>query len=118
MKLKSSLPPKTIEIRGEIIISKNDFERMNRENAGKELKVFANPRNAAGGSLRQKDAQETSKIPLKYFAYGFGVIRPFNFSKQSEFLKKISEWGFVINPLSKIVKGIEENPTKLSLIHI
>ena len=58
--------------------------------------------------MRQKDPKETAKIPLKYFAYGFGVIRPFNFSKQSEFLKKISEWGFVINPLSKIVKGIEE----------
>ena len=92
--------PDLLEIRCEIYISKKDFETIKNK--------FANPRNAAGGSLRQKDPKETAKIPLKYFAYGFGVIRPFNFSKQSEFLKKISEWGFVINPLSKIVKGIEE----------
>ena len=51
-------------------------------------KNFANPRNAAGGSLRQKDSKEqTAKIPLKYFAYGFGVIEPMIFKKQSEFIK-------------------------------
>ena len=69
---------------------------------------FANPRNAAGGSLRQKNPHETSKIPLKYYAYGFGEVKPMIFKKQSEFLKKISEWKFEINPLSKIVNGVEE----------
>ena len=49
---------------------------------------FANPRNAAGGSLRQKDPRETAKIPLKYFAYGFGKVEPMIFKKQSEFLEK------------------------------
>ena len=69
---------------------------------------FANPRNAAGGSLRQKDPNETSKIPLKYFAYGFGAMEPNLFQTQSEFLKTINEWGFSVNPLSKIIKDIKE----------
>ena len=56
---------------------------------------FANPRNAAGGSLRQKDSKETAKIPLKYFAYGYGEIKPMIF-KQSEFLKKITEWKLLL----------------------
>ena len=71
-------------------------------------KNFANPRNAAGGSLRQKNPKETSKIPLKYFAYGFGAVEPMIFKTQLEFLNKISTWGFITNPLSKKVLGIEE----------
>ncbi len=92
--------PKILEIRCEIFISKNDFQKIKKN--------FANPRNAAGGSLRQKNPEETSKIPLKYFAYGFGAVEPMNFSSQYDFLEKISNWGFIINPLSKIVNGIKE----------
>ena len=58
--------------------------------------------------MRQKNPTETSKIPLRYFAYGLGSVHPFFFEKQSEFLKKISEWGFVTNPLVKKIKGINE----------
>ena len=68
---------------------------------------FANPRNA-GGSLRQKDPNETAKIPLKYFAYGFGAIDPLNFKTQAEFLKEISNWNFKTNPLTKVVSNLEE----------
>ncbi len=92
--------PKILEIRCEIYISKNDFLKF-KDN-------FANPRNAAGGTLRQKDPKETAKIPLKYFAYGFGAIEPMQFSSQFEFLKKIKDWGFATNPLSKKVQGIEQ----------
>ena len=92
--------PNLLEIRCEIYISKNDFFSL----AGK----FANPRNAAGGSLRQKDPKETSKIPLKYFAYGFGKVSPMIFKTQNEFLEKIKEWNFIINPLSKSVRDINE----------
>ena len=92
--------PELLEIRCEIFISKKDF--------GKIQHKFANPRNAAGGSLRQKDPNQTSKIPLKYFAYGFGAVEPMVFKKQSDFLDKIKQWGFVINPLSKVVTGVEE----------
>ena len=70
IKLKSSSPPKTIEIRGEIIISKNDFKKMNRDNAEKNLKVFANPRNAAAGSIRQLDPNISKNRPLRFYAHG------------------------------------------------
>jgi len=92
--------PSLLEVRGEIYIGKKDFYDL-RNN-------FANPRNAAGGSLRQKDSKETSKIPLKYFVYGFGTIDPMIFSSQSEFLKKIKNWGFSVNPLVAKVKNLQE----------
>ena len=92
--------PKILEIRGEVYIGKKDFQTI-KDN-------FANPRNAAGGSLRQKNPKETEKIPLKYFAYGFGVIEPMIFKKQSEFINKIKEWGFSINSHNKVVLGLEE----------
>ena len=97
-KINSVNIPKLIEIRCEIFISKKDFKKIKKN--------FANPRNAAGGSLRQKDPKQTSKIPLKYFAYGLGAIEPMVFKEQSEFLKKIEEWGFSINPLVKKIRGI------------
>ena len=99
-KIESSPIPKLIEIRCEIFIGKNDFIKLSDK--------FANPRNAAGGSLRQKDPKATSKIPLKYFAYGLGAFNSINFSKHSEFLKEISKWGFITNPLTKNVSNIEE----------
>ena len=92
--------PKLLEIRCEIFIGKKDFFILKDK--------FANPRNAAGGSLRQKNPKDTAKIPLKYFAYGFGAIQPMIFEKQSEFLKRLNSWGFLTNPLSKNVKGINE----------
>jgi DNA ligase (NAD+) len=92
--------PDILEIRCEVFISKKDFSKIQHK--------FSNPRNAAGGSLRQKDPNQTSKIPLKYFAYGFGAVEPMVFKKQSDFLDKIKQWGFVINPLSKVVTGVEE----------
>ena len=100
--------PKIIEIRGEVYIGKKDFETI-RES-------FANPRNAAGGSLRQKDSKQTAKIPLKYFAYGFGVVEPLVFKTQSEFINKIGEWGFSTNSNNKVVKGLEEIQTQHKLI--
>ncbi len=99
-KIKGANVPKLLEIRSEIFISKKDFKKIEQK--------FSNPRNAAGGSLRQKNSKETSKIPLKYFAYGFGAIEPMIFSKQSEFLSKINDWGFTVNPLSQITIGIDE----------
>ncbi len=99
-KINSKEVPRLLEIRCEIFIGKKDFNKIKDK--------FANPRNAAGGSLRQKNPIETSKIPLKYFAYGFGAIEPMNFDKQSDFLRKINEWDFSINPLSRITNGIND----------
>ncbi len=92
--------PKILEIRCEIYIGKKDFEKIKGN--------FANPRNAAGGSLRQKDSRETSKIPLKYFAYGFGEVIPMHFENQSGFLDKIKQWGFSTNPLGKKLTTLNE----------
>jgi len=91
--------PKILDVRGEVYISKSDFKKI--------AKQFANPRNAAGGSLRQKDHNETKKIPLKFVAYGFGIVEPQNFEKQSEYLKLLRTWGFNTNPLNKLVSTIE-----------
>jgi len=96
--------PALLEIRCEIYIGKKDFFKI-KDN-------FANPRNAAGGSLRQKNSIETSKIPLKYFAYGFGAVEPMIFKTQSTFLEKIKKWNFKINPLSEIVNGFEQIQNK------
>ena len=98
--IKSKEVPTLLEIRCEIFISKKDFNKIKHK--------FANPRNAASGSLRQKDPVETSKIPLKYFAYGFGSINPMIFKKQSEFLETIKKWSFITNPLGQIIKNLDE----------
>jgi DNA ligase (NAD+) len=110
-KIKAKDIPKHFEVRGEVFIGKKDFEKIKDR--------FANPRNAAGGSLRQKDSLITSKIPLNFFAYGFGEIEPFIFKKQSDFLKKINEWGFKTNPynfLARNLKEIEDQYIKIERI--
>ena len=99
-KINSKDLPNLLEVRCEIYIGKNDFNKIKDK--------FANPRNAAGGSLRQKESKETKKIPLRYFAYGYGAIEPMIFLKHSEFLKKLDDWGFIINPLSQVLAGIDE----------
>jgi DNA ligase (NAD+) len=98
--IKGKEIPKIFEIRGEVYIGKKDFEKLKDK--------FANPRNAAGGSLRQKKSTSTAKIPLKFLAYGFGKVEPFVFKKQSNFLKKINEWGFKTNPYNFLAKNLNE----------
>ena len=99
-KIEAKEVPTLLEVRCEVFISKKDFKKIKDK--------FANPRNAAGGSLRQKNPTETAKIPLKYFAYGFGAIEPMEFKTQSSFLEKLGEWNFSINPLSKIIYNQNE----------
>jgi len=107
-KISDNKVPSLLEVRGEIYIGKKDFKNIKGS--------FANPRNAAGGSLRQKDPKETSKIPLKYFAYGFGAVEPIKFSSQSEFLENLKTWGFSINPLGKVIKSFKEIENQHSYI--
>ena len=107
--LNISSPPEKIEIRGEIIISKNDFEKMNRENEAKNLKVFANPRNAAAGSIRQLDPNIAKSRPLRFYAHGYGFLSNENdFNNHSDVIKYLNDSGIVISPLSQIVTGAEE----------
>ena len=91
--------PEEIDIRGEVFIRNSDFKNLRDK--------FANPRNAASGSLRQKNSDDTSKIPLKFIAYTFGHEKGLNIENQFEYLKKLDEWGFKTNPFNKLISGVE-----------
>ena len=91
--------PEEIDIRGEVFIQNSDFEIIKEK--------FANPRNAASGSLRQKNPEDTKKIPLKFIAYTFGYEKGLKIKDQSTYLKKLSEWGFKTNPQNKIITGVK-----------
>ncbi len=97
--IKAKNFPSKIDIRGEVFIQNNDFEKIKDK--------FANPRNAASGSLRQKDPTITKKIPLKFIAYTFGYEKNMQINAQSEFLKNLKLWGFKINSFNKTIKGIK-----------
>jgi len=90
--------PQEIDIRGEVFIQNSDFERLKEK--------FANPRNAASGTLRQKKSEDTKKIPLKFIAYTFGYEKGLNIESQFDYLKKLGEWGFKTNPFNKLITGI------------
>ena len=91
--------PEEIDIRGEVFIQNSDFKSLNEK--------FANPRNAASGSLRQKNPEETKKIPLKFIAYTFGYEKGLMVNNQSDFLKKLNKWGFKTNPINKLISGVK-----------
>ena len=92
--------PDEIDIRGEVFIENNDFKAINQK--------FANPRNAASGSLRQKDSTITSKIPLKFIAYTYGYVKKMNISNQTDFLQSLKVWGFKTNPFNKKITSIKK----------
>ncbi len=92
--------PDDIDIRGEVFIQNNDFEKMKDS--------FANPRNAASGSLRQKDPKKTSKIPLKFVAYTFGFSSDKTIDKQTNFLTKLKKWGFKTSELNTKITGVKK----------
>ena len=91
--------PEEIDIRGEVFIENKDFKKIDEK--------FANPRNAASGSLRQKDPSITSKIPLKFIAYTHGFVKNMEIDNQADFLKNLKFWGFKINPFNKKISGIK-----------
>ena len=97
-KIISNNFPSDIDIRGEVFISNKDFEKIKDS--------FANPRNAASGSLRQKDPNQTKKIPLQFIAYTYGYQKNFNFEKQSQYLKALNEWGFKTSKFNKVINGV------------
>ena len=99
-KISSNDFPEEIDIRGEVFIQNQDFKKFSDK--------FANPRNAASGSLRQKNPMDTKKIPLKFIAYTFGFEKGLKIKKQTEFLKKLSLWGFKTNPLNKLIIGTKD----------
>ena len=98
-KILSKNFPKEIDIRGEVFIKNSDFEKLKDK--------FANPRNAASGSLRQKNPEDTKKIPLKFIAYTFGFENGLKVDNQFDYLQQLSSWGFKTNPLNRLISGIE-----------
>jgi DNA ligase (NAD+) len=98
-KIHSKDFPEEIDIRGEVFIKNSDFEKLKDK--------FANPRNAASGSLRQKNPEDTKKIPLRFIAYTFGYEKGLKVQNQTDFLKSLNDWGFQTNPLNKFVTGVD-----------
>ena len=107
-KLKGRKIPAACEIRGEIYMLKQDFLALNKKQAEAEDTVFANPRNSAAGSLRQKDVSITASRPLKFFAYAWGEMSELPSDTQHGMLAWMDKAGFVVNPLTKLCKSIDE----------
>ena len=105
-KLRGEQIPEKVEVRGEIYMSTKSFEQLNEQM--KDDKLFANPRNAAAGSLRQKDARITATRHLDFFGYQIGYIQGIDFYSQSQALQLIRDWGFLVNPYIQLAKSLDE----------
>ena len=103
--------PTLLEVRGEVFIRKDDFEALNRQRKAANESVFANPRNAAAGSLRQLNSNITATRSLSIFCYQAGTIEGLSFDTHSTFLAALKDWGFPVNPEIKVLDGIEETVT-------
>lgn len=106
-KLPSNAPD-ILEIRGEVYITDEEFLKFNREQEEKGGKIFANPRNAAAGGLRQLDPKITASRPLRFFGYAWGAISEPIAATQWEARERIATWGFKLNEPAKILKNIDE----------
>ncbi len=100
--------PEILEIRGEVYMSDEDFLKFNKEQEEKGEKIFANPRNAAAGSLRQIDPEVTDSRPLSFFAYAWGDISEPIAKTQWEARDRIASWGFILSKPAKILNGLDE----------
>ncbi|MEW6327081.1 MAG: NAD-dependent DNA ligase LigA [Thermodesulfobacteriota bacterium] len=100
--------PGRLEARGEVFLSLKAFKEINQQRIRDGEPPFANPRNAAAGSLRQLDPRVTASRPLDFFAYGVGVMEGRSFTSQWEILTVLPKWGIKVNPLTRRCKGIEE----------
>lgn len=100
--------PEVLEVRGEVYMSHTDFEALNARQSDRGGKIFANPRNAAAGSLRQLDASITRDRPLRFFAYAWGALSDPLADTQMEAIKRLSDLGFVTNPLTRLCETVEQ----------
>ena len=105
-KLRGEQIPEKVEVRGEIYMSTKSFEQLNEQM--KDDKLFANPRNAAAGSLRQKDARITATRHLDFFGYQIGYMQGMDFYSQSQALQLIRNWGFPVNLYIQLAKSLDE----------
>lgn len=100
--------PEVLEIRGEVYMSKQDFLDLNQKNAAENKKIFANPRNAAAGSLRQLDSRITAERKLSLFAYTWGEVSERMWESQEDFFNHLKAWGFPVNPNNKLCHSLQE----------
>jgi DNA ligase (NAD+) len=100
--------PELLEVRGEVILPRRAFERLNEERIKAGEPPFANPRNAAAGSLRQLDPRVTASRPLDIFCHSHGMVRGIQFKSQREFLDGIKQLGLRTNPLSRLCRNVDE----------
>ncbi len=108
LKLRGTDYPRVLEVRGEVVMTKSGFIALNKAQQAKNEKVFANPRNAAAGSLRQLDPRITATRPLAFYSYGVGQIQDGTLPAQhSVMLEKLRSWGLRINPEIKVVQGAQ-----------
>jgi DNA ligase (NAD+) len=106
--LKGKHIPPVLEVRGEVYMTKADFLKLNERQKAADDTIFANPRNSAAGSLRQKDPTVTASRPLGFFAYAWGEISAMPADTQSGMIKWFEKCGFTTNPLTKICHSVEE----------
>jgi len=100
--------PSAFEVRGEIYMRHSDFEKLNSEQAKQGLKVFANPRNAAAGFVRQLDPSVTARRPLRFFAYGWGDVERLPADTQWGVYEALSDWDFPVNPFMRLTNSVGE----------
>jgi len=100
--------PERLEVRGEVYMEIERFRELNKKREASGEPLFANPRNAAAGSLRQLDPAITASRPLNIFFYGMGGISGFTFKTHSEFLETLPYWGLRVNPVTKRCRDIDE----------
>jgi DNA ligase (NAD+) len=100
--------PKVIEVRGEVFMTKDNFRALNERQAESGGKVFANPRNAAAGSLRQLDPEVTKSRPLTLFAYSWGEAELETWDSQQGYLDRLKAWGFPVNPDTKLCRSVDD----------
>ena len=99
--------PELLEVRGEVFMEKDKFKIFNDNRLKNELPIFANPRNAAAGSLRQLDSSITASRPLSIYCYEPGKINGRKFENHIDFLSTLTDWGFPVNREIKLVKNLE-----------
>ncbi|MFZ5779627.1 MAG: NAD-dependent DNA ligase LigA [Pseudomonadota bacterium] len=100
--------PRILDVRGEVYMERHAFLEMNERQEAAGEKTFANPRNAAAGSLRQLDPAITARRPLRFFAYAWGEAEPRSWKTHSEYLRLLKRWGFHVNPLSQLCRTPDE----------